>query len=98
MQVNIIESYRHIVAICDTELLGKQFEEGKKQLNIKKNFYTGKEKNKQEVKKIIQEMSLENATFNIVGKESINAAIEAGIINKKGIGEIHGIPFTIVLV
>jgi hypothetical protein len=35
MYVNIINSYRDIVAICDKDLLGKKFFEEKRQLDIK---------------------------------------------------------------
>ena len=44
MLVNIIKSYREVVAICDSELLGKCFEEGIFQLDIKESFYKGEQK------------------------------------------------------
>ena len=97
MLVKIQKSYRDIVAICDSDLLGKKFEEGNKQLDIKESFYKGEEKNKEDALKIIQDMSKEDATFNIVGKESVNTALEAGIISKEGIKKIKGIPFALVL-
>ena len=97
MQVKIQRSYRDIVAICDSELLGKRFEEGKFQLDIKESFYKGEEKTKSEVLDVIKKMSIEDATFNIVGKEATNTALEAGIISKQGIKEIQGIPFALVL-
>ena len=97
MLVKIQKSYRDIVAICDSDLLGKKFEEGNKQIDIKESFYKGEEKNKEDALKIIQDMSKEDATFNIVGKESVNTALEAGIISKEGIKKIKGIPFALVL-
>ena len=97
MQVKIQKSYRDIVAICDSELLGKRFEQGKFQLDIKESFYKGEEKTKTEVLEIIKKMSIEDATFNIVGKEATDTALEAGIISKQGIKEIQGIPFAMVL-
>ena len=42
-------------------------------------------------------MSGEDATFNIIGEESTQAAIEAGIVTKEGIKKIDNIPFTLVL-
>ena len=97
MQIKIQKSYREIVAICDSELLGKRFEEGKFQLDIKESFYKGEEKSKQEALDILKKMSIEDATFNIVGKESVDTAIKAGIISKQGIKKIQGIPFALVL-
>jgi len=34
MFVNVIKSYRDVVAICDKELIGKKFEEGNFQLDV----------------------------------------------------------------
>jgi hypothetical protein len=97
MLVKIIKTYRDIVAICDTDLFGKKFEEDKFQLDIKESFYNGEEKSKEETIEIIKDMAKEDATFNIVGKESTQAAIEAGIIAEEGIKKIQGIPFALVL-
>jgi hypothetical protein len=97
MFLNIIKSYRDIVAICDEELLGKKFEEGKFQLDIKENFYKGKEVDVESLIEIMKKMSAEDATFNIVGKKSVNAALKTGIISEEGIGKISGIPFALIL-
>jgi len=101
MFVNIIKSCRDIVAVCDKELIGKRFEEpfeGRiKQLDIKENFYKGQESNKDDVKKIMKKMAGEDATFNIVGKDSVAVALEAGIISEDEISKIKEIPFALVL-
>lgn len=103
MFVNIINSYRYVVAICDKELIGKKFEEGKLQLDVKANFYLPKNqeeqvpRKKEEVLRIIKKMKIEDATFNIVGKKSIQTAIEAGIITEEQVGKIQEIPFALVL-
>jgi len=97
MFVNIIKSYRDVVVICDKELLGKKFEEGKFQLDIKESFYKGKEVNEGISIEIMKKMSAEDATFNIVGEKSINTALKAGIISTKEIGKIKGVPFAMVL-
>jgi len=97
MLVKLIKSYRDIVAICDSDLLGKVFEEDKFQLDVKESFFKGDEKSKEETIAIIKDMTKEDATFNIIGKESVQAAIEAGIISEEGIKKIQGIPFALVL-
>ncbi len=96
--VNVIKSYRDVIAICDSELLGKRFEQEKFQLDIKESFFKGEEKDEEQAIKIMQEMSKEDATFNIVGEKSINAALKAGIIEKAGIKKIQEIPFALVLI
>jgi len=97
MYLKIIKSYRDVVAICDTELLGKIFEENKFQLNIKESFYKGDKVTKEKATEILKKMAAEDATFNIVGPKSIQTAIETGIIDKKTIGKIANIPFALVL-
>ncbi|MCK9567916.1 DUF424 family protein [Candidatus Pacearchaeota archaeon] len=97
MFVKIIKSCRDVVAICDKEIIGKKFEEGNIQLDVKENFYSGKELSEKQVIEIMQRMSDEDATFNIIGKKSVAAALKAGIIVEEGIKEIQGIPFALVL-
>ena len=95
--VRIIKSYRDIVIICDSKLIGKKFEEGKFQLDVKESFFKGEEVNEETVLEIMRDMTKEDSTFNIVGKESTNLALRAGIINKEGIKKIQGIPFALIL-
>ena len=97
MLVKIHKSYRIVVAICDTELKNKQFEQENKQLDLASRFYDGEEKSKQEVIEIMKDYNQEDATFNIVGKQSIEAALEAGIISKEGIKTIKDVPYALVL-
>jgi len=97
MFLKIIKTYRDIVAICDSELIGKKFEHGKFQLDIKESFFKGEEVSEEKVIQTINEMSREDATFNIVGKKAIETALKAGIISEEGIKEINGIPFALVL-
>lgn len=97
MFFKIHKSYRDVVAICDSELIGKRFEEGRFQLDVKENFYKGEEADENQVIRMIERMSREDATFNLVGNEAVNAAIKAGIIDKEEIGEIKGVKFALVL-
>lgn len=95
--ISIKESYRKIVAVCDSNLLGKYFEECNRQLDIKEDFYEGEEKSKEEVIEMLRELRKEDSTFNIVGKESIEAGLKAKIIGKKGVMMIKGVPFALSL-
>lgn len=97
MLVKVIKGYRDIVTICDSNLIGKRFEENNFQLDLQKEFFKGEETSEKEVIQIIQKMLKEDASFNIVGKNSINIAIKEGIISKQGIKEIQGIPFALIL-
>jgi len=97
MQIKIHEAYRIIVALCDTDLIGKTFSQGIKQIHVRPNFFQGQEKDKHEVLEILKDMKKEDAIFNIVGKESIESALEAGIIKKYGIIKIDNIPVALGL-
>ena len=97
LSIKIHKTYRNVVAICDSNLIGKKFEQDNLQLDMKETFYKGEEKTKQETIPLMQDMLKEDSTFNIVGEESINCALEAGIISKDGIKQIDNIPFALIL-
>jgi len=98
MYIKIHRSYRNVVAVCDSNLIGKRFEEGKRQLDIRENFFKGEEVGMEGAVKLLRRQLQEDSTFNIIGKDSINACIEAGVIKKGEVDEIDGIPFAIVLI
>lgn len=97
MQIKIHQAYRTIIALADSDLIEKTFTQGIKQIEVKPSFFKGEEKNKQEILKILKNMQREDATFNIVGKESVQTALEAGIIDKNGIIKIQGVPVALGL-
>ena len=97
MFVKIHNSYRDVIAICDSELIGKKFEEDKFQLDIKENFFKGEKIDEEKVIDMMKNMLKEDSTFNIIGEKSVNAALKAGIITKDGIKKIQRIPFALIL-
>ena len=97
MYLKIHKSYREVVAVCDSELVGKKFESGKFQLDVKENFYKGEKLSEEKIISEMKRMIREDATFNIVGEKSVNAAIKAEIISPDSIGKIAGIPFAMLL-
>ncbi len=97
MLVKIHNSYRTVVAICDSHLIGKTFEENQKVIEVSPNFFKGEEKTESEVLEIIEEAAAEDSTFNIVGQESVSLALKAKIVNPDGILTIQGVPVALVL-
>ena len=83
MFFKIHKSYRYVIAIADKELIGKTFEQDKFQLNVKENFFKGEEINEEKAIPLMQNYEKEDATFNIIGKKSTQAALKAGIITKQ---------------
>ena len=97
MLVKIHSSYRNVVAICDSDLIGKTFEEGVREIKVTENFFKGDEKTEAEVLEIIEQGSDEDYTFNIVGKEAVKLALKSGLVKPEGIIKIQGIPIALVL-
>ena len=97
MLVKIHKSYRWVVAICDSDLLGQRFEEGNKQLDMTGAFFKGEEEGGEELKEIIEDYQREDATFFIVGKESVEFCKGLGLIVEGGVKEIGGVPVGLVL-
>lgn len=97
MYLKIHESYRKVVALADDDLLGKTFEEGNRQLEVRENFYKGDIIEEKEATEVLKNLALDDATFNIVGEKSIRAALKAKIILPEMIGRVQQIPFALVL-
>ncbi len=95
MLLKVHRSYRIIVAICDTELIGKTFEEDIRQLKINEHFFKGQEVPYAETVELIKKQILEDASFNIVGPEAVKAAQEAGLITSQHVSKIQGIQYAL---
>ena len=77
-----------LIGACDEKLLGKKFEDGKFQIAVKRDFYDGKLITSQSLKKY-----LEDATIaNLVGDETVQSAIDIGLVDPDCVIKIKGIP------
>jgi hypothetical protein len=99
IQIKIHEAYRNIVSAADANLIGKKFidENSNLQLDVKESFYGGDLVEEPKAIKIMKAAVADDATFNVVGEQSIQAALKAGIIEKRGIMRIKGIPHALGL-
>ncbi|RLE51170.1 MAG: DUF424 domain-containing protein [Candidatus Methanomethylicota archaeon] len=77
-----------LVAVCDADILGKTFREGRLKIEVKESFYGGKLVSLEEALAALKEASI----GNIVGKEIVKSAIEEGIIHKDAVIWIGGQP------
>jgi len=77
-----------LLAACDEELIGKKFEDGKFHLDVSERFYKGEKITKEVFKKFLEESTI----ANLVGKETIECAIELGLIDQDSVIKIKGIP------
>ncbi len=81
---------RSIVALCDTELLGKTFSQGEVVLDLKayRSFYEGSAISEIEAIELLR--NAENV--NIVGEKAIAAAQKAFGAKKVSVKKIKGVP------
>ena len=77
-----------IVAVCDRDILGKKFREGKLVLKLDSSFYKGDEANEIDVKDAL----LSATIANIAGEKAIACAVECGCIDPDAVIFIEGIP------
>jgi len=96
--IKVHKSYRTVVAMCDSEILGKKFEEGIKQLDVRENFYNGELVEEDEAVRELQRQAREDATFNIVGEKAVAIALKSTIIDQESIGKVDNVPFALKLI
>ncbi len=77
-----------IVAVCDRNIIGKKFREGKLVLKLDSSFYKGDEANEIDVKDAL----LSATIANIAGEKAIACAVECGCIDPDAVIFIEGIP------
>lgn len=85
---------RILVTVCDTNLLGKKFEEGTAQLDLTGDFYKGEEKDSEEAGDLIR-----NADHvNLVGEKSVHLGVHEGVIDADHVRKVNGIPYAHAIV
>ena len=95
--VRVHESYRWVVAVCDADVFGRKLVDGKRVLDVSGDFFKGKEMSLSEARDQIIRCDREDATFNFVGKESVELAKSLGIVKESGVVLIDEVPFALVL-
>ena len=77
-----------LVAVCDSELLGRTFREGELHLTVNEAFFKGRPANANEVKKALEEATI----ANLVGEQAVACGINSGVVDEKCVITIDGIP------
>ncbi len=87
--VNLKKVGRNVVlAICDSEILGKTLREGKIVFHVKEEFYDGGRVGVEEALDMIQGSTI----VNMVGKHCVEKAIAKGLVHPEAVLKIEGIP------
>ncbi len=82
-----------LIIVTDKELLGKQFKEGKLQLNLSAPFYQGEEMETSEVEKMI----FGGYILHLTGKEIISLALKWRLVEPDRVLVIQKIPHAQVI-
>ena len=77
-----------LLAICDTDILGKTLCEGKIVFHVKEDFYKGSKVTIEEAVGMIQNSTI----VNMVGRRIVKKAIEEGYVHPDAVLNIDGIP------
>ncbi|MGB9814904.1 MAG: DUF424 domain-containing protein [Thermoplasmata archaeon] len=77
-----------VLAACDSNLLGKRYEEGEFHIEVKREFYLDRYVNE----KIFRNALRIATVINLVGENVVEIAIDEGIVDRDNIIRIKGIP------
>ncbi len=77
-----------LLVITDEDILGKRFEEGKRQLDLSAKFYHGEQKTKEELKKLIPKAR----HLHLTGKHTLAVAIELDLVHSDKILWVQNVP------
>ncbi len=77
-----------LVAVCDSDLIGRTFQEGDLHLSVSEDFFKGRPAAEHDVRKAF----LDATIVNLVGKRSVSCGIASGIIDENCVITIDGVP------
>ena len=84
---------RLILAVCDSDIHGKKFEEKGVVLDLSSKFYHGEEKEAIAIEKLM----LHAYTIHAVGKNAVAIATKLGLAAKEDIKVVAGVPHVQIL-
>lgn len=82
-----------LMAVSDSEILGRIFEEGEFHINVSREFYSGKTAEEKEILAKIKKATI----VNVVGKRIVDLMVKEKIIESGNILVISGVPHAQVI-
>ena len=83
-----VKFHENVVAICDEDLIGKIFDDGKIKLEILPRFYGGELMDEKQIKDLLAK----GKNLNLVGAKCIKIALDNKIIKEEHVLYVKGIP------
>jgi len=81
------KDYEGFVAVCDSDILGKKFEEEECVLDVSEKFFKGELINEDDIKLLF----MEELNFILFGNNIVKIAEEMGLVLEKEVKEIKGV-------
>ena len=89
MYLKIYKNGDHVlVAACDKELLGKKLKHGNTVVEIRRDFYEGKDVSEEELQNALQKAT----TANLFGEKTVKCAMKCGLIDQNSVIMIDCVP------
>ncbi len=73
-----------LVAVCDSDIVGKTFREGDIKIEVKESFYGDRDVGEEEVKRALRMATI----ANITGRRAVELAIRMGIVDRENVLKI----------
>ncbi len=80
---------RLILSLCDSDLIDHVFEEGELQLDLRSDFYKGKDTDKKEIELLIKKAH----TIIFTGKDAVKFGLKHNLILEKNVRSICNVPY-----
>ncbi len=76
-----------VTSLCDSELIGKKFKEGKLVLDVSERFYKGELVDEDKIEDYLKDA----INVNLVGERVVDAALKLGFVLKENILIVEGV-------
>jgi hypothetical protein len=94
LKKHVDPSGQQIIAICDSDIACKRFEENNTQLDLSSDFYKGDKISPDKLISMIRKAYVINA----VGQKTIDLLIKECLLTEENIKYISGIPYAMVVI
>ena len=76
-----------LVSVCDADLLGRTFENGKVSITVEESFYGGEDAVEADADAVVAGLRRASVA-NLVGEECVGVAVDAGLVDEATVLEV----------
>jgi len=82
-----------MIAVCDTEILGKKLKDKNRVFDVRECFYKGKRMTVEEAIELVKRCTV----ANLVGKNTVGCAKAEGIVHPEAVLQILDVPHALIV-